>query len=380
MQNPSDILATAFRRANKSLEQPIIADTQIRKAVQYISTNLRNRAGVRLLMSCLLAKLHKPKVDVRKPYTQIKGPDSFSGRSYDEKYITNFINTHNLPCNNTTAFLTPALRNRNVTLTRDINLVGRPQTLYTAVLDLLDYVHGHRVSADDLLAETIRCLIIERNQRDERMKSLIASLEMSTDDQPLSSENIINLIYQHKSLKGTSRLPVLMVAAAYKAAQQKLGERVLTLASHNAADVQTGTLGDVEVTLIDDARVVTSYEMKDRRVTRDDIKRALQKLDIKQVFVDNYIFITTDTIDEDVQEYARSLYVETGGIEFVILDCMSFLRHYLHFFHRLRSNFLEEYQSLILAEPNSSVSQPLKEAFLSMRQALEAATTRDDLA
>lgn len=331
-------------------------------------------------MSCLLAKLHKPKVDVRKPYTQIKGGDSFSGRSYDEKYITSFINTHDLPCNNTTAFLTPALRNRNVTLTRDLNLVGRPQKLYKAVLDLLDDVHHHRVSSEDLLAETIRFLIIERDQRNERMRSLIASLQTSTDDQPLSSEDIINLIYQHKSLKGTSRLPVLMVAAAYKAAQQKLGERVLTLASHNAADVQTGAVGDVEITLINDARVVTSYEMKDKRVTREDIERALQKLDAEKVFVDNYIFITTDRIDEEVQEYARSLYFETGGIEFVILDCLSFLRHYLHFFHRLRSSFLEEYQCLILAEPNSSVSQPLKEAFLSMRQAAEVVATGDDLA
>lgn len=36
------------------------------------------------------------------------------------------------------------------------------------------------------------------------------------------------------------------------------------------------------------------------------------------------------------------------------------------------SDFLEEYQSLILVEPESSVSQPVKEAFLSMRQAAEA--------
>jgi hypothetical protein len=64
-----------------------------------------------------------------------------------------------------------------------------------------------------------------------------------------------------------------------------------------------------------------------------------------------------------VQEYARSLYADTGGIEFVILDCIGFIRHYLHLFHRLRSDFLDEYQALILAEPESSVSQPVKEAF-----------------
>jgi len=51
---------------------------------------------------------------------------------------------------------------------------------------------------------------------------------------------------------------------------------------------------------------------------------------------------------------------------------MGFLRHFLHFFHRLRIAYLEAYQALVLAEPESAVSQPLKEAFLVLRQAAEA--------
>lgn len=41
-------------------------------------------------------------------------------------------------------------------------------------------------------------------------------------------------------------------------------------------------------------------------------------------------------------------------------------------FHRLRMQFVEEYQKLVLAEPDSAVSQPLKEAFLALRQAVES--------
>ncbi len=47
--------------------------------VKYVALNLKNRAGVRLLMACLLAKLHRPEVDVRKPYTEIGTADAFSG-------------------------------------------------------------------------------------------------------------------------------------------------------------------------------------------------------------------------------------------------------------------------------------------------------------
>jgi DNA adenine methylase len=82
-------------------------------------------------------------------------------------------------------------------------------------------------------------------------------------------------------------------------------------------------------------------------------------------------FITTGRIDIDVAQYAASLYRKTGGIEFVILDCIGFLRHFLHLFHRLRQDFLENYQNLVLAEPDSAVNQPLKEAFLALRRAAE---------
>jgi DNA adenine methylase len=322
-------------------------------------------------MSCLLAKIHNPAVDVRKPYTEIGGADSFSGRTYDEGFITAFITEHELPCNPTTAFLTPALRNRNTALTADLNLVGRPPLLYQTILRLLDDVHTGRVLAADLLAETVRWLLIVRDEQRQRMETLLAGLRTVEGAMPLSSEAIVRLIEQHLNTRNSSRLPVLVVAAAYQAASEHLGERVLPLGGHNAADRQTGALGDVEITLLADASVVTCYEMKDKRVTVDDINRALQKIKTGGRRVDNYIFITTDVIDEGVRQYAAEIYDRTGGVEIVILDCICFLRHFLHLFHRLRMQFLDEYQRFLLVEPESAVNGPLKEAFLALRQAAE---------
>jgi DNA adenine methylase len=101
MAEPIEILNAAFRRANANLEQSLISDQQIRDCASYVAQNLKNRAGVRLLLACLLAKLHRPEVDIRKPYTEIGDIDAFSGRTYDERYITTFISQHNLPCNST---------------------------------------------------------------------------------------------------------------------------------------------------------------------------------------------------------------------------------------------------------------------------------------
>lgn len=372
MATPSEILDLAYQKAVEGVKASLIDDPHIAGEVEYVCRNLQNRAGVRLLMACLLAKAHRPEVDIRKPYTEIGDDDSFSGRTYDEQYITAFIDKHELPCNPTTAFLTPALRNRNATLTPDLNLVGRPPKLYQSVLQLLTDVHKGLVSTEDMLCEVIRCLLVVRDEQRLRIKTLLAQLKTVKDATPLSSEAIVTLIQQHLSSPKSSRLPVLVVAAAYKAAESRLGERVLPLQSHNAVDKQTGALGDLEITVVNDDNVVTSYEMKAKRVTKDDINHALQKISESGKQIDNYLFITTDIIDPEVKDYAASLYDDIGGVEIAILDCLDFLRHFLHLFHRLRLEFLEAYQELVLAESGSAVSQPLKEAFLALRQAAES--------
>lgn len=70
MAAPDEILENAFRRARDSLNQPFIRNPQILNRVSSVARNLSNRAGVRMLMSCALAKIHRPEVDIRKPYTE----------------------------------------------------------------------------------------------------------------------------------------------------------------------------------------------------------------------------------------------------------------------------------------------------------------------
>jgi DNA adenine methylase len=330
-----------------------------------------------MLLACSLAKAHQPRLDIRKPYTEIADDDAYSGRAgYDERYIDEFVREHRLPCNATTAWLTPAWRNIKAPLTREVDLVGRPRAIYRYTIDLLNDVYEGRYSAEDLLTETTRRLLILRNEEQLRMESLVTALSIREDAIPLSSEHIVTLIQQHMASRRASRLLVLVVAAAYQSASAHLAERVLTLHSHNAADKQTGALGDVEITLVGDNDVLTSYEMKDRPVTHGDISNAVTKVSacfgrLKRR-IDNYIFITTKPIDQEVQAYAVSLYEQTGGVEFVILDCIGFLRHFLHLFHRVRMQFLEAYQRLVLDEPDSAVSQPLKELLLALRRAAES--------
>lgn len=178
-RSPASVLNLAYERASANGARTLVRNPEIAARVEYVCRNIQNRAGVRLLLACLLAKAHNPAVDVRKPYTEIGEPDSFSGRRYDEEYVTDFITKYRLPCNPTTAFLTPALRNRNSTLTAELNLVGRPPQLYQTILQLLDDVFSRRVRPDVLLAETVRWLILVRDEQRQRMETLLAALRTS---------------------------------------------------------------------------------------------------------------------------------------------------------------------------------------------------------
>lgn len=368
---PDEILKTIYDQASAATKT-VITDKAIRERVEYVALNTSNRAGVRLLMSCMLGKLHQPHVDPRNPYTEIGGAKSFSGRTYDERYLTKFINEHRLPVNPTTAFLTPTLRNIAHSLTTDRELVGRPRDLYKKTLELLEDVAEDRIAADLVFVETVRVLLQLRDEKLSRMASLIDALERSEGALPLASEAIVTLISQHLACKNASRLPVLIVAAAYEAAGTKLAESILPLMGHNAADLQTGSLGDVEICLVGDNAVVTAYEMKMKRVTQDDIDHAVTKIARAKSRIHNYLFVTTDVIDPIMAEYAATFYEKLDGTEIAILDCLGFLRHFLHLFHRCRSAYLDAYQNLVLTEPDSAVSQTLKEAFLALRQAAES--------
>jgi hypothetical protein len=372
MNMPDAWLQHIQEQATATLHTSVIVDATMRERVDDVCRCMSNRAGVRLLMACLLGKLDKPHVDPRKPYTEIGGEDSFSGRTYDERHLTKFIHDHRLPVNPTTAFLTPTLRNINHALTTDRELVGRPRDLYQKTLMLLEDVALQRISADVLLVEIVRVLMLLRDEKLNRMASLLGALAKSTDALPLSSHAIIGLIEQHLACKNTSRLPVLVVAAAYQAAGRLLSETMLPLHAHNAADLQTGSLGDVEICLMNDEAVVTVYEMKMKRVTSDDIDAAVTKILRAPQKIHNYLFVTTEAIAPAVDAYAAAFYEQTDGTEIAILDCMAFLRHFLHLFHRSRTEYLNAYQTLVLNEPDSAVSQTLKEAWLVLRQAAES--------
>lgn len=65
-------------------------------------------------------------------------------------------------------------------------------------------MYQKRVSAEDLLTEIVRILLIIREEKEGRIRILLTGLS-AEETLPLSSEEIINLIEQHLRCKNASR-------------------------------------------------------------------------------------------------------------------------------------------------------------------------------
>lgn len=344
-------------------------EARIEKPIHDICRN-QNKAPIRYLMSGMVAKIEKPSVNLYKPISALGGEDAYEGRGYDERIVEPYVLKHQLPCNATTAFLTPSFRKIDRPLAREMFATSRPPEPYYLMMDVIAYVELYPQKAEAVLLEIIRNLIIIKAENEQRVLEQLAKIKAGSEITTLSSEEIVNLIVQHINCKNSSRLPVLVVAAAYASVKDLIGEQAKNLLSHQAADRQTGALGDVEITLLTEESTVTCYEMKGKAILKTDIEKSIDKIVKHGSHIDNYIFITTEPIDREVDDFCKGLYREMGT-EVVVLDCIGFLRHFLHFFHRRRIVFLDNYQELVLKEPTSSVSQALKDAFLALRVAAQ---------
>jgi hypothetical protein len=372
---PGQILEKCYQEASTRLNQPVILDPT---ALGLIEQVCRSRVGapLRALLACLLAKAHRPELDIRKPYTEIGTEDSYSGRSYDEEYISSFIQRYQLPCNPTTAFLTPAFRAKNQPLEANVPLHGKPREPYDAFISLLELVQNGSLNAQELLTEVIRQLLLVKNERQQQIGSLIQRIKDQKVN--LSADSIIQILNQHLQSKRSSRLPVLLVTAAYDVARDYLHKHPKPLQPHTAADIRAGTLGDLEIEFSTHQRLAVVYEMKTRRITINDLERAAQKVAGSTIQIDQYVFITTAPIDASIHGHAAYLSKQIG-IEFMVFDCIQFLKHFIHLFYELRMAFLDRYEQLLLQEPESAVSHELKQKFLELRAAAQqSAEIRND--
>lgn len=154
---------------------------------------------------------------------------------------------HQLPLNRTTAFLTPAFRTFNQPLLAETGLSGRPAWLYSNLVSLLQDIQNGERPPEDYLKEVLRLLILQRKSQQQAILERLRRIESVPRE--LNTQQIWEIISAHLKMPRSSRLPVLIIAAAYDTAQESLDKRYTRLLPHTAADKPADALGDLEIEL-----------------------------------------------------------------------------------------------------------------------------------
>lgn len=131
----------AAKRKNSFVE------ARIEKPIHYICRS-GNKAPIRYLMSGMVAKIDRPSINLYKPISSLGGDDAYEGRSYDEDIIEPYVLKHQLPCNVTTAFLTPSFRKIERPLAKEMFKTSRPPQPYYQMMDVLAYVELYPAKTD----------------------------------------------------------------------------------------------------------------------------------------------------------------------------------------------------------------------------------------
>ncbi len=63
---PDEILGEVYRDVSDKLDQPLVEQPDILSNIKLVSRNISNRAGVRVILACSLAKLYDDSVDIKK--------------------------------------------------------------------------------------------------------------------------------------------------------------------------------------------------------------------------------------------------------------------------------------------------------------------------
>jgi hypothetical protein len=74
---PLNILENIYKDANENLSESVVSHAMTKDYVEAICRCNANKAPIRFLMSCLLAKIDNQNIDIRKPYKEIRNDDTY---------------------------------------------------------------------------------------------------------------------------------------------------------------------------------------------------------------------------------------------------------------------------------------------------------------
>jgi DNA (cytosine-5)-methyltransferase 1 len=216
-------------------------------------------------------------------------------------------------------------------------------------LGLLDAVANGTVSALSVLHEFFRLELIERKLKD----ATVAKLSTRATAADITISHIEQALTQHFDLPRSARLPVLALQAVYLTIMPELtrysGMFLGDLSEHSAADVSTGSIGDIEV--YSSASVVFEAVEVKHGIEIDDniVRRSCEKIKASKAM--RYYILSTahrTVVTKVGYKLIEDLH-ESHGCQVVLNGVVPTIRYYLRLVSR-PEEFLDHYGKLLAAD------------------------------
>ena len=273
------------------------------------------------------------KVDVRYHQRQIQKktdrPAGFNFRGVSESVIYHWMEKHEFHGAKSGWQTRTFERPKPYLLSYDENIGAIKHSFLTAY----DQIETHGQDAKIALA----FLLLRRIELREKSKIILAIPKIQ-DIMQITNLFSRHFFYSYKDSKGGSRLPVLALHSVYVALLSELsrykGKTLKPLELHSAADLRTGSIGDIEVYNADGS-IFEAVEVKHMiPITKELVDVAKQKIRGSQV--DRYYLLTTyphHELSEDAVEEIENV-KRLLGCQMIANGVLSSIQYYLRLLSR----------------------------------------------
>ena len=310
-----------------------VSDTlsfRFREALVALSKNSEKAsAAFTNIITCLAVKTARPNIDIRYHQVQIQDqtnrPAGFTFRSISEDLVYPWLSRNKFDGAKSGWQTRTLERPKPYTLNYDENI----GSIKEPFLACFDEVEEMGQSAQDGLAYL---LLLQLSKREGKQMTL--SLPKTKDVLLITRIFKEHFFYKYQMSKGASRLPVLALYSVYEIMLSELSRfnnmQLKQLQEHSAADIQTGSLGDIEVVNMSSQNPFEVVEVKHNIGLSDKIIQDVQQK-VMSNSVQRYYILTTHANCEPKPEQTKlieaikSLY----DCEIIANGVLSSLKYYL---------------------------------------------------
>ena len=242
LENPSKFLENIINNP----KEINIKDQELKKNLSIVSRKIESQKAVyNILIVLLVKKLIDPDQDIR--YHQKELPNGFSGRTFDQKYITPTMKKHNLPAMAESAWLTRSLEQPHAF---DKNFPGKikDRNVKKSFLEIIDNFQKNPSNCETILNYLINEGKKIRTQSFEQIKKIKSADKLHINELVKLIDLFIN---QDFKISGGSKLPVIFVYTIYQIMTNEItrykGLKLKKLGFHTTSDRTSKSSGDIEL-------------------------------------------------------------------------------------------------------------------------------------